>query len=489
VTVNPAPPVEPDDRDSEEFTARTELPPPSGPASRDLARGTTLNEYTIENKIGEGGMGSVFSAVHPLIGKRAAVKVLKKELCEDPITLERFIDEARVVNQIGHPNIVDVFAFGTLPDGRSYFIMEWLKGETLRERIERSGRLNYIEAAGVLKALARALEAAHEKDIIHRDLKPDNVFLIEDRGDVPRVKLLDFGIAKLVRQDQSVSRTATGAMIGTPQYVAPEQAKGHAIDARVDIYSLGCVAFELVTGRPPFVADNAMEMVAKHLMEPPPHPSQFGDGIPKELDELIVSMLSKDREERPTLTEITGTLDTLQKTPAPRRVGTELGKRDSAISLSVTRPVDVVDLVAQEHRRRKRRSVLAAIGLVLGGVATGAIAFMVVSSLRTPSEQSAPAATPPPTEPAVTPTPTPTPTPEPVATPSPDAGAAVTHEPAIAPTHAPDSPKHPPAVAPVVPKAPKLPPKVEHPKPPVQTPPKPPNPPVIKVPNDDRGLM
>ena len=167
----PAPP-----RDTDEITVHT--PPPVAPPVRnvELPSGMTLGEYRIEDKIGEGGMGMVYAATHPVIGKRAAIKVLRKELCDDPRTLERFVDEARAVNQIGHPNIVDVFAFGTLPDGRSYFVMEWLKGETLRARVAR-GRLDHLEACTILRALARALEAAHDKGIIHRDLKPDNVFL------------------------------------------------------------------------------------------------------------------------------------------------------------------------------------------------------------------------------------------------------------------------------------------------------------------------
>jgi len=201
----------------------------SAPAREDydLEPGTALGEYRIEGKIGQGGMGVVFSAVHPLIGKRAAIKILKKELCADPHTLERFVDEARVVNEIGHPNIVDIFAFGEMPDGRSYFVMEWLKGETLRARIAR-GKLAPAEVGQIVRPLARALEAAHEKGVIHRDLKPDNVFLVDVRGEVATVKLLDFGIAKLARNDHRVEKTATGAIVGTPQYIAPEQAKGYS---------------------------------------------------------------------------------------------------------------------------------------------------------------------------------------------------------------------------------------------------------------------
>ncbi|MEO7093239.1 MAG: protein kinase [Polyangiales bacterium] len=278
------------------------------PREFDLAPGTKLGEYRIEAKIGQGGMGVVFSAVHPLIGKRAAIKILKKELCADPFTVERFVDEARVVNQIGHPNIVDVFAFGEMPDGRSYFVMEWLKGETLRDRIAR-GSMEVGETCRVVRLLARALQAAHEKGIIHRDLKPDNVFLVAQRDEAPSVKLLDFGIAKLAHSDHRVEKTATGAIVGTPQYIAPEQAKGYAIDARADIYALGGILFELFTGRPPFVADNAMEMVAKHLMEPPVRVSTLDPSITPELDDLVLDMLAKSPDGRPSMEKVIDVLE------------------------------------------------------------------------------------------------------------------------------------------------------------------------------------
>ena len=303
-----------------------DLPPPAkaatAPDDAYLESNTMLGEYRIEAQIGEGGMGVVYAAVHPLIGKRAAIKVLKAELCRSAFNVERFIDEARIVNQIGHQNIVDVFAFGQTKDGRSYFVMEWLKGESLRARIARS-RLDFSEICEIVRPLARALEAAHEHGVIHRDLKPDNIFLVDRRGDASLVKLLDFGIAKLAREEHRLERTATGAMVGTPQYIAPEQAKGYAIDHRVDIYALGGIVFELLTGHPPFQADNAMVMVAKHLMEAPPRPSSLAD-VPPELDDLVLRMLSKAPEGRPSLAEVasvierTNALDrTNVKTPVP----------------------------------------------------------------------------------------------------------------------------------------------------------------------------
>ena len=198
-----------------------------------------------------------------------------------------------------------------MPDGRCYFVMELLVGETLRERIAR-GRMGVDEVSAILKPLVRALEAAHQKGVIHRDLKPDNVFLVEIPGERPTVKLLDFGIAKLSKADHRIEQTKSGVMVGTPQYIAPEQAKGKEIDHRADIYSLGGIVFEMLTGRPPFEADNAMEMVAKHLMEAPPKPSSVEPSLPAEIDSLVVAMLAKEPAQRPGLVEVTTVIDRLK---------------------------------------------------------------------------------------------------------------------------------------------------------------------------------
>jgi serine/threonine protein kinase len=280
-----------------------------------VAPGTMLGEYRLEGLIGKGGMGFVYAAVHPLIGKRAAVKILRRELCREPLSIERFINEARIVNRIGHPNIVDVFAFGRTADGGSYFVMEWLKGESLRARVARS-RLPADEIRAIVKALASALSAAHAEGVIHRDLKPDNVFLVSVPGQGTVVKLLDFGVAKLERTHHQVEQTASGAIIGTPQYIAPEQAKSQAIDPRADTYALGAILFELITGRPPFLADSAMEVVAMHLMEPPPRPSEFAL-VPPEIDDLVVAMLAKSPDERPAMDEITARFERARWGPAP----------------------------------------------------------------------------------------------------------------------------------------------------------------------------
>ena len=360
-----------DDRRTDVGTAATLHDGPADPAAAAIAEvgaavaghvlassgaldpGAMVGEYRIETKLGEGGMGTVHGAVHPLIGKRAAIKVLRRALCSDPAAVERFVLEARSVNQIGHPNIVDIFAFGELEDGRCYFVMEWLRGESLGERMRR-GRLGFGEGLEILDAVILGLEAAHDKGIIHRDLKPDNVFLVEVRGQRPAVKLLDFGIAKLTAdEDNRLERTRTGALMGTPQYISPEQARGLAIDHRADVYSLGVMAFEMFTGRPPFQADTAMDMIAKHLHEEPPRPSTVAP-IPIELDRLIHEMLDKDPANRPDLAAVRALIDEI---------------RSTSVNAALIGTVPDVSLPATVKARRQRRSVRVAALVAAIGVA------------------------------------------------------------------------------------------------------------------------
>jgi len=219
----------------------------------DLAPGDLVGEYRVVEKIGQGGMGVVYGAVHPVIGKRVAIKVLDETRGTQPEAVARFAIEARAVNQIRHPNIVDIFAFGTLADGRSYFAMAWLDGTSLGNRL-RAGRPPLAETCAILEEVALALEAAHAQRIVHRDLKPDNIYLGPGPEDRPRVTLLDFGIAKLLDDDDDEARaslTRRGTMVGTPLYISPEQARCGTIDTRADIYALGAVAYQMVTGSPP----------------------------------------------------------------------------------------------------------------------------------------------------------------------------------------------------------------------------------------------
>jgi serine/threonine protein kinase len=269
----------------------------------ELAPGSFAGEYQIEKKIGEGGMGAVYGARHPLIGKRAAIKVIRRDLSSSHEAVDRFIREAQSVNQIGDPNIVDVFGFGRLPDGRSFFVMEWLQGESLRERLQRP--LPFPEAIEILETIAKALQAAHEAGVVHRDLKPDNVFLASHKGSKPEVKLLDFGLAKLSgSQDGGMNHTRTGVVMGTPLYLSPEQAKGVKVDMATDIYSLGAMAYEMCAGTVPFKADSAVEIMAMHISRPALPLQQIAPWIPIELDRLVLGMLEKNPPQRPTIGQI-----------------------------------------------------------------------------------------------------------------------------------------------------------------------------------------
>jgi eukaryotic-like serine/threonine-protein kinase len=293
--------------------------------------GADVGGYVVERELGRGGMGVVYAATHPIIGKRAAIKILKHSLSRNPGIVERFLQEARSVNQIGHPNIVDIFAFGTLDDGRSYLVMDLLQGEPLRKRLKRSS-IPIADAVQYLEEIASALIAAHDKGFIHRDLKPDNVFLVEHPSRL-EVKLLDFGLAKLIPTPTSglsdrAYRTATGAQIGTPDYMSPEQLRGSDVDHRTDIYALGVMAFEVVArARPRRFLDGTFDLdglsFKQALMQV--------QGVPEPLAELVESMVARNPDDRPTLTAVRAVLKrirpSLPSTPAltgVRAVGSEL---------------------------------------------------------------------------------------------------------------------------------------------------------------------
>ncbi|MCB9572006.1 MAG: serine/threonine protein kinase [Kofleriaceae bacterium] len=241
-----------------------------------LAAGARAGDYEIERFLGAGAMGDVYAARHPLIGKRAAVKVIKRRLAAAPEAVERFLREARAVNQVGHPRVIDVFAVGRLDDGRLYLVMDLLDGETLGARLGR-GRPSLDETLAILDAVAAALDAAHARGVVHRDLKPDNVFLArgDGPGAAPAVFVLDFGIAKLLGDAGAGELAATtltdrGSWLGTPAYMAPEQWGAEGAGPASDRYALGAMAFELLAGRPPFAATSLPQMMEKHFRAPVP---------------------------------------------------------------------------------------------------------------------------------------------------------------------------------------------------------------------------
>jgi serine/threonine-protein kinase len=333
----------------------------------ELAPGTLAGEYRIERKIGHGGMGTVYGAVHPLIGKRAAIKVIRREMSSSPEAVERFVREAQAVNQVGHPNIVDVFGFGKLPDGRSFFVMEWLQGETLRARMRRS--LSLAEALDILEQIATALEAAHDAGVLHRDLKPDNVFMQQQRGGAPKVKLLDFGLAKLQGNDSGgIEHTRTGVVMGTPLYLSPEQAKGVKVDLAADIYSLGAIAYEMCSGQVPFTADSAVEIMAKHISARVVPLFQVAPHTPPPLDALVLAMLDKDPRKRPPIARVCEQL---------RAVRGSLGAFDGQVTIPSAAAVGTPPAQTSTAKTRKRALAigLAAAVLVGGGVA----AFVLIA--------------------------------------------------------------------------------------------------------------
>ena len=268
----------------------------------DLSAGQVVGEYKIEGKLGEGGFGAVYKAVHPLIGKAAAIKVLNRQYSANPQMVSRFISEARAVNQIRHRNIIDIFAFGTLEDGRQYFIMELLDGMPLDAYLSKKGRLSVEEAVAILRPVARALDAAHGNGIAHRDLKPENIFLGFDDEGHPFPKLLDFGIAKLLAPDATAaghSKTRTGTPMGTPYYMSPEQCRGKNVDHRTDVYSFGIMLHQVLAGRLPFDGEDIMDLLIKQSTAAAPPLSSVTGDLPPSLDAPILAMLEKDPAARP----------------------------------------------------------------------------------------------------------------------------------------------------------------------------------------------
>jgi serine/threonine-protein kinase len=284
--------------------------PASAPAQAgakfDPLVGTTLAErYEIIRRIGEGGMGAVYEAKHSIIGKRVAIKVLLEKFLENEELIARLLQEARLASSIGHQNIVDVTDFGTTRDGRAFVVMEFLEGEPLSELIMRDAPLPVERSLAIVKQVASALGAAHDKGIVHRDVKPENVYLVR-RGDLDFVKVVDFGVSKAVRtQEETGSEwqrlTRTGAVLGTPLFMSPEQAGGSEdIDARADIWATALILYECLTGELPFRGNNYLGVIAQIQNKDVQPPSALRPelGIPEAVDRMVMHGLEKDRTRR-----------------------------------------------------------------------------------------------------------------------------------------------------------------------------------------------
>jgi serine/threonine-protein kinase len=345
-----------------------------------------IGQYRVTDVLGEGGMGVVYAAEHTLLRRPAAVKLLLPELSTNQEIVQRFFNEARAATAIRHPGIVEVYDFGWTSDGAGFIVMELLQGETLRARRKR-GRIPWPAALAVTRQIAGALGAAHAKGIVHRDLKPDNIFLVPD-AEVPggeRIKLLDFGIAKLA-DSSAHHKTRTGALIGTPTYMAPEQCRGVEVDARADLYALGCILFELCSGRPPFEGEGHGDVLAAHIHVPAPTLSSRMDGVPEGVETLLQRLLAKAPLDRiQTADEVIRVIDALG--PAlngPRAFSSFHALHEPVLATNAyvepVRKNDNIDTTLSSAVISRRSSSLRAPGwrLVLGGIA-GGVAVLVVA--------------------------------------------------------------------------------------------------------------
>jgi hypothetical protein len=291
---------------STETAARAGAPPsPPSLVGRDIA-----GRYRVLAKLGEGGMGAVYRAEQISLKRVVALKVLRPELSADPQLLRRFNAEAELVGRLHHPNTVSTYDFGTDADGSLFIAMEFIEGRSLRQALVAEAPFPLGRALAIAAQVAASIAEAHAFNIVHRDLKPDNVMLQERGRSRDVVRVLDFGIAKL-RDDTrgtQMALTQAGDMLGTPQYMSPEQIRGEPIDGRTDVYSLGCILYEMLTARMPFEGATVMAILSKHLLDFPVPPSQRRPelGLTPAIDTLVMSALVKERDGRPTTMEVFG---------------------------------------------------------------------------------------------------------------------------------------------------------------------------------------
>jgi len=277
---------------------RAKSPRAAKKSMADLLVGTVLSErYKLVSKVGEGAMGWVFLAEHVEINKKFAVKVLRPSLCRLKEAVSRFKREARAATSIGSQHIVDITDFGTTETGAAFFVMEHLDGEDLAETLKREKSLAWDRVRAITTQLCEALQAAHDAGIYHRDVKPANFYRVTRGDNQDFIKVLDFGIARLANPTDSIV-TQTGVVMGTPDFMAPEQALGRHVDHRADVYSLGATAYALLTGKPPFVGKSEYDVIYKQLNEAPRPPSELVENLPPWAEEVILKAMLKDPDER-----------------------------------------------------------------------------------------------------------------------------------------------------------------------------------------------
>ncbi len=315
--------------------------------------GQRIGNYRVVRKIGQGGMGSVWEAKHEQLGRKAAIKLLRRELTADPQVEVRFFNEAKAASRVDHPSIVKIDEFGHLPDGTAYIIMEYLAGEPLSVRLRNlGGKLQLPDIFRISRQIASALAATHAKGIVHRDLKPDNVMLVPDSevAGGERVKILDFGIAKVITDYSGPGaeefKTNTGLVLGTATYMAPEQCKGAGdVTEKADVYSLAVVMYRMCCGKVPFRAEGPGEVMAMHIFSQPQPLRDVEPRVPEPLAALIHRMMSKEPHERPTMSQVAAELEKMGQTASAPVVvaGTKSTGSTAAVSSPGSASAPTVD--------------------------------------------------------------------------------------------------------------------------------------------------
>jgi tRNA A-37 threonylcarbamoyl transferase component Bud32 len=352
-------------------TATGTVPPP--PKVEPYVGKTIDGRYIVERVLGEGGMGVVYAARHKVISKKVAIKVLRGEMATDHEANERFLQEARAASAIGNPHIVDISDFGQLPDGSTYFVMEFLAGKSLSALLSESkGPMPVPRLCLIAKQITQGLAAAHAANIIHRDLKPDNVMLINHGSEKDFVKILDFGIAKVGSGTKKM--TKAGSVFGTPHYMSPEQAAGTVVDHRTDIYALGVILYEMASGKVPFDADNFMGILTQHMYKAPvPIRALVPEvDVPPGLDAIVLKCLTKKPEGRyASMAELMLDLEKLEQGLMPDAVQ-EMMARSGAFHIpsdyfrSGAMPALVPAEPAGVPRRWPLYAVIGAVGTLVG---------------------------------------------------------------------------------------------------------------------------
>lgn len=365
---------------------------PADAEGKDPIIGLRLGDYEVLEHIGSGGMGHVYRGIQPVIKKRVAVKVLKPEYASDTALVARLIQEAEAVNSISHRNIIDIFGLGTLPDGRTYIIMEFLDGEPLDAYMRAHRPLPPLEAIELIADICIPLSAAHRANVIHRDLKPSNIFLVKQIDGSRYLKLLDFGLAKKsFGVDGKTAQTSATTVTGTPDYMAPEQCRGLDISPRTDLYALGILAYEMLTGALPFTGDTSMDVMMQHVLKVAPAPSEVRPNIPHELSAVVVKLMAKAPEERfesaqdvrNVLKAVAARLGSPIITPPPMSTlrmarfpeGTEL-PAPKPVNPSVwddSAPNNKTDIVFAKAPKNRRVQVAVALGVTALMVGVGAV--------------------------------------------------------------------------------------------------------------------